>query len=128
MSYWKPLLLLPLLSACSLYRSEGRKTLEGDLSTIGVTISSYVETCDFQNAPLMDGRLLKETELALTYAFDSDEFQMRVVPLADDSFRCDYKFPNAKLMFEQTDAAVDYTLERLSAAALKASNQSESSR
>lgn len=118
MSHWTLLLLLPLLSACSLYRSEGRKTLEGDLSAIGVTISSYVQTCDFTNAQLIDGQLLKKSDLALTYALNSEEFQMRVVPLADDSFHCDYKFPNAKLMFEQTDAAVDYTLDRLDAAAL----------
>ena len=120
-------LLLPLfLSACSLYESDGRKFLENNLSTIGVKISAYVEKCDFEPVSLEDWQSIKSTEDAQVFA-GGEGYQLRVLPLADMTFHCDYRLPNAKSLFEHSaDAAAD-TVQRLKATAPKASDKGESS-
>ncbi len=114
MPRWIAIPICLSLSACSVYRSDGRKFLESNLNTIGVKISAYVEACDY--APVANGEWqpLKQTELADVYS-GGEEFGLRVIPRDAPDFHCDYRLPNAKMAFEQTDAAITHTLEQLAA-------------
>jgi len=101
-----------ILSSCSLYQSEGRKFLEQQgFEYAGVSAQAYLRDC--QEAKPTEGWVkLTETPLARVYVHETDSFEMRVLPNQDNlsDFHCDYQFPSAKDMMEQTSAAIDLTL------------------
>jgi hypothetical protein len=56
---------------------------------------------------------LQSDDKASVYALDGDGFQLRVVPVSDQSFSCDFKFSSAQEMFDRTSAAIDLTMSHL---------------
>jgi hypothetical protein len=113
--------LLPL--SCSVYRSDGRKFLESDLGTIGVSVQAYVQACDRSASDDDKWQPLENGDQAELFKTDDGNYDLRVIPLADQNFHCDYRFPSPNEMSKKIDDAIEYTLEQLNSAPLKTSHE-----
>jgi len=114
---WKSLTILPLLlagltSGCSIYQSDGRKILEKNLATIGVTVQANFQGCD-RLPTHREWTLLERREDSSVYSLDEDGYVLRVVPTTDETFNCYYGFNSAQEMFEKVSAACAKTVFEL---------------
>jgi hypothetical protein len=110
------LLLLPLC-ACSLYQSEGRKFLEKQaFEYAGVSAQANLLSC--QSSAANDRfRLIRTETRALVYAHPEKPLQIRVVPLVDRRYDCDYGFTTDEELDAKVSSAIELTLQHLSSEA-----------
>jgi hypothetical protein len=105
------------LSACSIYQSDGRKFLEKQAYEFaGVDAQQNLLGCQSgSDSSAGQWTQLSHTQLARVFVHETDDFELRVVPITSDdsAFSCDYGFTSAQEMFEKTPAAVDLTILRL---------------
>lgn len=114
MRLFSALFAILALSACSIYRSDGRKFLETQaFEYAGTNAQSNLQGCQIA-APLSQWVQMSQTPLARIFVHDNDSFELRIQPTETSvDFSCDYQFGSAQEMFEKTSAAVDLTLSRL---------------
>ena len=100
-------------SGCSLYQSDGRKTLEKN--AIGLaTAQAYMTGCEW-SLPAAEYLRVSSNDDAAVYASEREDFSMAVVP-ADAPYSCNYRFTSAQEMIELTDSAIEVTLQSYSMA------------
>ncbi len=108
------LVLLLSLSACSVYQSEGRKFLEKQAYEFA-GVQANLLSC--QKVQATDGltRIHGEAR-ANIYSSSSQPLVMRVVPLGDRPYSCDYGFTTADEMSSKFSPAIGLTLHNLNEA------------
>lgn len=102
-----------LLAACSIWQSPSRKFLEQQaFEYAGVSVSANKTGCQ-AGASNEGWILLSKGNLANVYEFESQDFELRVVPTADAAFSCDFRFSSAQEMYEKMPDAIDHTITAL---------------
>ncbi len=99
-------------TGCSVYQSDGRKILERNLSSIGVTVQAQFTGCN-HDLPQHDWSLLENHADTRLYSSESQTFALRVTATEDESFSCYYTFSSAQDMYERLQAAREHTLAQL---------------
>ncbi len=100
------------LSGCSLYQSDGRKTLEKNAIGLASAQANFI-SC--QAEPLGPEWLkVSQTEEAEVFASEKEDFALTVAPsLSAMPFNCLYRFSSAQEMIERTDSAIEITVHEL---------------
>ena len=99
------------LSACSVYQSEGRKFLEKQAFEYA-GVQAHLVSC--QNVQSTDGLTLIHSEpRAEIFSSAINPLAMRVVPLGDRPYSCDYGFTSTDEMAAQFSPAIGLTLHNL---------------
>lgn len=107
------LILSGMLSACSIYQSDGRKFLEKQaFEYAGVQAQENLLGC--RQAPGVHGFNLFHSEArALIFRSEMKPLEIRVVPLGHRPYGCDYGFANEEELNADLTPAIELTLRQL---------------
>jgi hypothetical protein len=106
-------------TGCSVYESDGRKFLERNLDSIGVSVQSNLTRCDHE--PTQESwTLLEERADSVVYSSDEEGFRLKITTTLDPAFNCYFKFSSAQEMYEKVQAACERTVQELSDSTPKA--------
>jgi hypothetical protein len=102
-----------MLSACSIYESQGRKFLEENASTSGcpscVSAQANLLSCD-RNPSTTAWTPLESNPRANLWASEGENFELRVSPTDDTEYNCYFRFSSAQEMYAKSDSAIALTL------------------
>lgn len=102
-----------LISACSVYQSDGRKFLEKSAFEYA-GVGAFVQSCGAE--PRGEEWLeASRSDAAIVYISERSDYAMRVDLLeGPEASGCRFRFHSAQEMVERTEDAVEYTLLHLS--------------
>jgi len=108
------LILIPLLSACSLYESSGRKFLEQEGQSFaqnGAT-SAFAGCGKKTAARSSDWTLFEKSNDADVYQSENEGYQLLVEPVVNNDVQCLFKFQSAAEMYQDSASAIDISLHQ----------------
>ncbi len=105
------LLILPAISACSIYQSEGRKFLEKNAYEYSNVSALNLQSCSYGSVS-SEWLEFSSTPTSTAFTSDQNEFALLIVSHAQNtpSFACQFQFSSAQEMVERTEAASELTL------------------
>jgi hypothetical protein len=107
-----------ILSACSIYQSDGRKFLEKRAYEYA-GVEGFREQCQ-EPAETANLAVIGGDSRAQVFALEASETapnRMRVVVLGDRPYGCDYGFTNPDEMTSKIPPAIELTVDRLNTGA-----------
>jgi len=104
-----------LISACSVYQSDGRKFLEKQAYEYA-GVEAHLMGCQ-ASAGATGTKLIQADGRAEIYSLDDQPLQIRVIPVEMEkprAFSCDYGFTTTDELNSKLTGAIEYTLHQMS--------------